>query len=85
MDIYTFLRVINNYESKPNTVILIFQDFLFTNAYFLNQPLALKLKRARLNALFFRKYSKCANVAQSVEQLIRNEQVIGSIPIIGSN
>ncbi len=26
-----------------------------------------------------------ANVAQLVEQLIRNEQVIGSTPIIGSN
>ncbi len=25
-----------------------------------------------------------ANVAQSVEQFTRNEQVIGSIPIIGS-
>ena len=26
----------------------------------------------------------CANVAQSVERFTRNEQVIGSIPIIGS-
>jgi hypothetical protein len=27
----------------------------------------------------------CANVAQSVEQLIRNQQVSGSNPLIGSN
>lgn len=26
----------------------------------------------------------CANVAQSVEQLTRNEQVAGSIPAVGS-
>ena len=26
-----------------------------------------------------------ANVAQLVEQLIRNEQVVGSIPTVGSN
>ena len=26
-----------------------------------------------------------ANVAQSVEQLIRNEQVVGSIPTVGSS
>ena len=30
------------------------------------------------------KHFQGANVAQSVEQLTRNEQVIGSIPIIGS-
>ena len=30
------------------------------------------------------KHLQGANVAQSVEQLTRNEQVIGSIPIIGS-
>ncbi len=28
--------------------------------------------------------SKQANVAQSVEQLIRNQQAVGSIPIVGS-
>ncbi len=26
-----------------------------------------------------------ANVAQSVEQLIRNQQAVGSIPIVGSS
>ena len=30
-------------------------------------------------------YAECANVAQSVEQLIRNQQVRGPSPLIGSS
>ena len=42
------------------------------------------IERARKNAKIGKNNAKDADVAQLVEQLIRNEQVTGSNPAIGS-
>ena len=65
-------------HSKPSSLVFL------PRLVFSPSKARFMIERARKNAKIGKNNAKDADVAQLVEQLIRNEQVTGSIPAIGS-